>query len=137
MDVTLEHQIQQVAQEIKDAHGSLDLLVNCSAMLHPSGRGETSLKQVQTEVCKTKSPFDVYFFLMVLWLAFIMMCNTNLQDVDSTLRLNCIAPLIVVKNFLPLLQNGNCRFQHAEKNVAVSGIVVNMSAKVGSITDNG
>ena len=53
MDVTLEHQIQQVAQEIKDAHGSLDLLVNCSAMLHPSGRGETSLKQVQTEVCKT------------------------------------------------------------------------------------
>ena len=62
MDVTLEHQIQQVAQEIKDAHGSLDLLVNCSAMLHPSGRGETSLKQVQTEVCKTKSPFDVYFF---------------------------------------------------------------------------
>ena len=50
MDVTKEEHLQSVAHDIKKDHGSLDLLINCAAMLHPSGRGETSLKQVRAEV---------------------------------------------------------------------------------------
>lgn len=50
MDVTQDHHMRSVARDIKEAHGTLDLLINCPAMLHPSGRGETSLRQVESKV---------------------------------------------------------------------------------------
>ena len=50
LDVTKEDDISRVAQEIKSQQNGVDLLVNCAAMLHPSGRGETSLKAVDQKV---------------------------------------------------------------------------------------
>ncbi len=32
------------------SEGKLDLVLNCSAILHPSGKGETSLRDVSFEV---------------------------------------------------------------------------------------
>ena len=49
--------------------------------------------------------------------------------------LNSIGPLLMAKHFAPLLQKGGGKFGSPESKHA--GILVNMSAKVGSITDNG
>ena len=57
LDVSNEEQIASAAQQVKQRlHGNensskgLDLLINCAGMLHPSGRGETSLRAVSHEV---------------------------------------------------------------------------------------
>ncbi|KAK8378613.1 hypothetical protein O3P69_011243 [Scylla paramamosain] len=47
LDVTSEGAVQAAAQHVQQTHGkALDLLINCSAILSPSGRGETSLRDV-------------------------------------------------------------------------------------------
>ena len=51
LDVTREDAISSVAAQVQSRHSGLDLLINCAAMLHPSGRGETALSQVTAEVC--------------------------------------------------------------------------------------
>ncbi len=51
VDVTREEDIKNsVAAVNEKSGGRLDLLVNCSAILHPSGKGETSLRDVSFEV---------------------------------------------------------------------------------------
>lgn len=52
---------------------------------------------------------------------------------------NTVGPLIVAKYFAPLLQKGGGGFgqQPPEKAQQHSGILVNITAKVGSIGDNG
>lgn len=50
LDVNLEEDIRAAAERVKGNFGRLDLLVNASAMLHPSGRGETSLRDVSAQV---------------------------------------------------------------------------------------
>ena len=51
MDVTNEEDIKRNVSSITEkSGGKLDLLINCSAILHPSGRGETSLRDVSQEV---------------------------------------------------------------------------------------
>ncbi|KAK2824539.1 hypothetical protein Q5P01_021714 [Channa striata] len=89
--------------------GGLDLIVNSSAILHPSGRGETSLRDVTA------------------------------QGLSSTLTTNTVGPLLMAKHFAPLLQKGGGGFgqQPAETVKQHSGIIVNITAKVGSIGDNG
>ena len=42
--------MQDAARFVGVEFGGLDLLVNCAGMLHPSGRGETSLKDVTLQV---------------------------------------------------------------------------------------
>uniref|UniRef100_A0AAY4BV36 C-factor n=1 Tax=Denticeps clupeoides TaxID=299321 RepID=A0AAY4BV36_9TELE len=88
--------------------GRADLVVNCSATLHPSGKGETSLRDVSAE------------------------------DVMATLTTNSVGPLLMAKYFCPLLQRGGGKFgqQHPEKAKQHSGILINMTARVGSIGDN-
>ena len=41
---------QSAATYVEKELGSLDLLINCAGILHPSGRGETSLKDMSVEV---------------------------------------------------------------------------------------
>lgn len=51
MDITNEDDIKRKFQWISEiSGGKLDLLINCSAILHPSGKGETSLRDVSQEV---------------------------------------------------------------------------------------
>ena len=50
MDVTNETEVEAASQYVEQKYAKLDLLINCAAMLHPSGRGETSLKEVSSQV---------------------------------------------------------------------------------------
>ncbi|KAK2703854.1 hypothetical protein QYM36_017789 [Artemia franciscana] len=85
---------------------SLDLLINCSAILHPSGKGETSLRDVSG------------------------------QGLEDTLRTNTVGPLLMAKYFSPFLLKGQGRFGVQDEKSKHSGVLVNITAKVGSITDN-
>lgn len=123
LDVQDETQIKDVAAQLGDK--KLDLLVNCAGMLHPSGKGETSLREV------------------------------NLQDVSTTLKTNAIGSLMMAKYFSPNLSKRNSADKSnspkrdtkksetaaetsdkGTKTVEVAGILVNMSARVGSISGN-
>lgn len=46
LDVNREEDIKRAAESVRSDFGKVDLLINCSAMLHPSGKGETSLRDV-------------------------------------------------------------------------------------------
>lgn len=61
------------------------------------------------------------------------------QGIISTLTTNTVGPLVMAKYFAPLLQKGGGGFgqQPTEKAKQHSGIIVNITAKVGSIGDNG
>lgn len=50
LDVNREEDIGGAADRVKESFGGLDLVVNSSAMLHPSGKGETSLRDVSAQV---------------------------------------------------------------------------------------
>ena len=50
LDGTQQKHIIDTSEHVKDKYGYLDLLINSAGMLHPSGRGETSLKNVTSEV---------------------------------------------------------------------------------------
>ncbi|KAL3863876.1 hypothetical protein ACJMK2_005603 [Sinanodonta woodiana] len=108
LDVQNESHIQNVAKYVNEQFGRLDLLVNTAGMLHPSGRGETSLKDVSFEGLKT------------------------------TFETNTFGPLMMAKYFSPLLIKGSGCFgqQAVEVKNRHAAILVNMSAKVGSITEN-
>ncbi|XP_075697329.1 uncharacterized protein LOC142662926 [Rhinoderma darwinii] len=109
LDVTSQSDIQETAQVVAQNFGSLDLLVNSSAMLHPSGKGETSLREVSAE------------------------------GLSLALATNTIGPLMMAKYFSPLLMKGRGAFgaQSSDESKRHNAILVNMSAKVGSISDNG
>ncbi|TRY77563.1 hypothetical protein DNTS_001973 [Danionella cerebrum] len=108
LDVNREVDVKEAAETVQTEFGKVDLIINSSAMLHPSGKGETSLKEVSA------------------------------QGIISTLTTNTVGPLMMAKYFAPLLQRGSGAFgqQPPEKNKQHSGILVNMSARVGSIGDN-
>ncbi|KAM5140867.1 C-signal-like [Mantella aurantiaca] len=109
LDVSRQLAILQCAQQVAQTFGTLDLLINCSAMLHPSGKGETSLGEVSAE------------------------------GLSLTLSTNTIGPLLMAKHFMPLLLKGSGMFgaQSPDRSKQHSAILINMSAKVGSIADNG
>ncbi len=68
IDITKEDEIKgRVPSITEHTGGKLDLLVNCSAILHPSGRGETSLRDVSLEVwflCLLLKVVRLYVLLM-------------------------------------------------------------------------
>lgn len=108
LDVTSEASVAAAAEQAASATTGLDLLINCSAMLHPSGRGETSLRDV------------------------------SLDGLQQTFVTNAIGPLLVAKHFAPLLQAGSGALgvQAADAKQRHAAVLVNMTAKVGSITEN-
>ncbi|XP_030841703.1 uncharacterized protein LOC105438526 [Strongylocentrotus purpuratus] len=113
LDVSNEEQIASTAQQVKQRlHGNessskgLDLLINCAGMLHPSGRGETSLRAVSHEGLMT------------------------------TFATNALGPLLMAKYFGEHLTKGSGEFGQSPSE-GHSGTLVNMSARVGSISDNG
>lgn len=108
VDITQESQIQEASEYVEKEFGQLELLINCAGILHPSGRGETSLKDV------------------------------NLQGLQETCATNAFGPLLVGKHFGKLLAKGqgSVGVQSADVKQQHAGVLVNISAKVGSITDN-
>jgi NAD(P)-dependent dehydrogenase (short-subunit alcohol dehydrogenase family) len=48
--VDREDDVRGAAERVAALFGGVDLMINCSAMLHPSGRGETSLRNVSAQV---------------------------------------------------------------------------------------
>lgn len=105
LDVQKEDQISDIKKEVVANQGEkLDLLVNCAGMLHPSGKGETSLREVTQE------------------------------DITSTFLTNTVGPLLMGKYFGPLLLKGNGSF--GSQPAQFCGVLANISARVGSITDN-
>lgn len=106
LDVTDEKQIKDSVPLVKEwTGGKIDLLVNCSAILHPSGKGETSLRDV------------------------------SLEGLKKTFETNTIGPLLMSKYYSPLiLKSGGFIGSQTEKKH--TGILVNISARVSSISDN-
>ncbi|KAK3885293.1 hypothetical protein Pcinc_010461 [Petrolisthes cinctipes] len=110
LDVTSDAAIQQAAKHVHSSHsGKLDLLINCSGILSPTGRGETSLKEV------------------------------SFKALEQTFAVNAFGALVMARHFSKLLQAGEGQVgqQHTDTKKHHSAILVNMSARVGSITDNG
>lgn len=106
LDIQNEGQIQETSKQIQENHGKkLDLLVNCSGILHPSGKGETSLREVTQD------------------------------GVTKTFLTNALGPLLMGKYFGSLLLNGDGVFG-SQKDGQFCGIIANISARVGSISDN-
>jgi len=109
-DVTVEENVRQVAEQLKHSHQKLDLVINSSGILHPSGRGETRLQDV------------------------------SLDGLASTFAVNAFGPILIAKHLAPLLQKGSGLIgsdkYKDDKKKCHAGILVNMSARVGSISDN-
>ncbi|RUS83407.1 hypothetical protein EGW08_008828 [Elysia chlorotica] len=109
LDVTKEDTIACAASHVEKQYGKLDLLINTAAILHPSGKGETSLK------------------------------TTSAEDMLQTFQTNTVGPLMVAKHFAKLMSKGEGLIgtQSGDGSQMHASVLVNMSAKVGSITDNG
>lgn len=106
LDIHNEGQIQETSKQVQENYGKkLDLLVNCSGILHPSGKGETSLREVTQDA------------------------------VTSTFLTNSLGPLLMAKYFSPLLLNGDGVFG-SQSDGQFCGVIANISARVGSISDN-
>ncbi|KAH9500920.1 hypothetical protein Btru_069210 [Bulinus truncatus] len=108
VDVTQESTILAAASQVEQIHGKLDLLINSAGIIHPSKLGETSIKAVTR------------------------------QDLLDTLTVNAIGPVLMAKHFAALLSKGQGLIgkQVEDKKLRHSSVLVNMSAKVGSITEN-
>ena len=107
-DVTREETLKTVAGDILANHGKLDFAINVAGILHPSGRGETSLSAV------------------------------TLDALSETFHVNTFGPLIMAKHFIPLLQRGEGLIgrQSEKSRNHHSGVLAHISARVGSIGDN-
>eukprot|EP01130_Rhizamoeba_saxonica_P013069 TRINITY_DN5545_c0_g1_i1.p1 TRINITY_DN5545_c0_g1~~TRINITY_DN5545_c0_g1_i1.p1 ORF type:complete len:290 (-),score=41.24 TRINITY_DN5545_c0_g1_i1:158-925(-) len=89
LDIKSEESIIELKKSVEGDIKKLDMLINVSGILHPSGRGETSIKEVTSE------------------------------NVLETFQINCLGPLLMVKNFVPIMGEGS--------------IVVNISGGTASI----
>ncbi|XP_066935491.1 1-hydroxy-2-glutathionyl-2-methyl-3-butene dehydrogenase-like [Clytia hemisphaerica] len=110
MDVTKEENVASAAAEVKEKAGRLELLINCSAILHPTGRGETKLADIKPEY------------------------------LHEIFAVNTISPLIMAKHFAKILQKGNGsigsdEFQNS-KELNHAAVIANLSARIGSIDGN-
>jgi len=105
-DVTNEGDVKATAAEVARLHGKLDLAVNVSGILHPSGKGETRVQDV------------------------------DFPGLQETFAVNTFGPLIMAKHLAPLLQKGSGLFGCQKENSRHTGVLAHVSARVGSISDN-
>lgn len=70
LDVTKEEEIVGVSKFVTDTFGRLDLFINCAGMLHPSGKGETSLRSVdeQVYICIWEYFYSIYMDIYICML---------------------------------------------------------------------
>ena len=100
-DVTKEDSLANVASDIMANHGKLDFAINVAGILHPSGRGETSLGAV------------------------------TLDALHQTFQVNTFGPLLMAKHFIPLLQRGEGLMgtQSPKAKNHHSGVLAHISAR--------
>ena len=62
LDVDREDDVRGAAERVaaRCGGGGVDLVINCAAMLHPSGRGETSLRDVSAQVLNESLLLSLY-----------------------------------------------------------------------------
>lgn len=101
-----ENHFQDAAKRVESEVEGIDLFINSSGILSPSGRGETSLRSVTPEA------------------------------LAETYRVNTVGPLLCAKHFSHLLSHGSGNFGHNPGPRPHSSVFVNISARVGSISDN-
>jgi len=108
-DVTNENDLKSVSEEILAEFGKLDFAINVSGILHPSGRAETRLKDV------------------------------SMEALHQTFLVNTYGPVLMAKHMAPLLQRGDGLIgtQSSKPKNSHSGVLAHISARVGSISDNG
>lgn len=108
-DVTKDDDLVSASKYISERHGKLDFAINVSGILHPSGRGETKLSEV------------------------------NFAGLQETFAVNTFGPLIMARHFAPLLQRGGGLVGSQSPNLKKhhAGVLAHISARVGSISDNG
>ncbi|TRY80130.1 hypothetical protein TCAL_08956 [Tigriopus californicus] len=108
LDVNQEGQIHKLSEYVQGKYGKVDFLLNSSGMLHPSGRGETRLADV------------------------------DLTGIQETFMVNTFAPLMMAKHFTPVLKKGSGSFgaKSADGKQTHSAVMASLSARVGSIGDN-
>lgn len=124
IDVTKEEDIKKsVAAITEKSGGKIDLLVNCSAILHPSGKGETSLRDVSAEVT----------IIIFLYSKIPKFLKIFLQGLRRTFETNTIGPLLIAKYFSPLLLKGSGMLG-SQSDKKHSSLFVNITAKVSSIS---
>ena len=59
--------MEAASSSMVDSHGHVDLLLNCTGILHPTGRGETSLAAVNSQVSR---PWFSISSLSLFWSSF-------------------------------------------------------------------
>jgi len=107
LDAVEEEDAERLADFVRrECDGRVDLLVNAAGMLHPTGKGETRLADLDGDALR------------------------------STMALNAFGPLTVIKHLSPFLMAGSGAFGTQSKEAAHVSVVANISARVGSITDN-
>lgn len=107
LDVEDQQSVERTGKEIRDAYDRVDLLLNVAGLL---GDGKT-----------TPGP------------------ERSLQKIDrswleKTLAVNLVGPVMLTKELAPLLMQRRSRKTDSDRAVSV---VANLSARVGSISDNG
>lgn len=68
LDVNREEEVRGAAERVRESFGRLDLVVNSSAMLHPSGKGETSLRDVSAQVSRDVMTMSPEYAFIIVWI---------------------------------------------------------------------
>ena len=119
LDMTQQSSIEHAGKTIREKYNRVDVLLNVAGIL---GDGTT-----------TPGPERALSKMDRTWL-------------ETTMAVNVIGPVMLTKELLPLLTQQQQRRGRPSTDVATSevaaivrahAVVVNMSARVGSITDNG
>ncbi|XP_064085621.1 C-signal-like [Macrobrachium nipponense] len=108
LDVTKEADIIDASQYVQKNHKKLDLLFNASGILSPTGKGETSLRDL------------------------------SFQGLQETFAVNAFGPVMMAKHFSQTLMAGGGVIggKVADPKQQHTAVFANMSARVGSISDN-
>jgi NAD(P)-dependent dehydrogenase (short-subunit alcohol dehydrogenase family) len=115
VDITNDKSIEEAGERIdsiskEGSYEGVQCLINSTGILHPSGRGETSLAQVSRQ-----GLIDVM----------------NVNAFGSLLFTKQLSPLLIQKKTLT-----SELFPQAFAYGNTTGVIVNLSARVGSIGDN-
>jgi NAD(P)-dependent dehydrogenase (short-subunit alcohol dehydrogenase family) len=110
LDIEDQSSIDEVVVDIKSSFDRLDLLLNVAGIL---GDGK-----------ETPGPERSIAKIEKDWMT-------------KTLNVNLIGPVMLSQGLLPLMEQQRRRGKNDESETRPNSIIVNMSARVGSISDNG
>ena len=111
LDVEDQDSIESAASSIKDKYGRVDMLLNVAGILGDGGKTtagpERSLSKMDRD-----------------WL-------------EKTMAVNLIGPVMLSKELAPLMMQRRKKKKSPEEEERAIAVIANLSARVGSIADNG